>query len=69
MAGGKKRFATVDCAKHGTVDFRKGIQSDIRRVKVSIPNTKKRRLYGGCPKCKAEAIAAKRLAEIIVQEV
>ena len=61
MPGGRKVWATVDCKKHGIQDCRKGIPIEYKRVKVSIPETKKQRREGGCPVCKAEAIAEQRL--------
>jgi len=58
MAGGHKTWATVDCEKHGNIDCR-GMTT--KRVKVPIPTTKKERFNGGCPKCKEEAKAQKRM--------
>jgi hypothetical protein len=58
MPGGHKVWATVDCEKHGVRDCRGMLD---KRVKVSIPLTKKQRREGGCPKCKAEATAQRRM--------
>lgn len=57
--GWAKVWWTVDCARHGTSDCRKGVIQ--KRVKVGQPKNKRRRLNGGCPLCKQELVYLKKL--------
>ena len=55
----RKRFGSINCQKHGTA-----VKGDVVKwVKVAVPDTKKKRLNGGCPMCKQEAEAARKLSE------
>lgn len=58
MAGKKGWFGTVVCAKHGKATSK---NDPTKWVHVGIPNTKRKRLNGGCPICKAEAVADKKM--------
>lgn len=59
--GASKRWGEVTCEKHGTLTT-KGLTTKF--VKTSIPNTKKERFNAGCPRCKEENKAKKRLESL-----